>query len=231
MSIPRKNRRRCAYIDWQAVARTLRVGDLVRVFNLATGAFSPWEGMLTAVMPGIGMVDIQTPWGNVRRSAEEVVVTSRDVFPELTHYDSWDIRRSLERQLMMDSHKDQAPPSENTSLEDKLASRCLKERVAAAVAGKAPRDKWALYWAAKGRQYRPNDAEYQSGEFSCPDCKTPLKRTHYKLRTKLYVCPNPDCLFCIKPSDIIDLSVPDDAPEELTPDNEDFLEPADPRLT
>lgn len=225
-----QRRPRRSYIDWQAIARTLRIGDMVRVFNGATGAFSPWEGMLTAVMPGIGMVDVQTPWGNVRMPAEEVVVTSRDVYPELTHYDGWDIRRSLERQIMMDRHQDQAAPLEE--LQDKLASRHLKSRVAAAVFGEksSRNDKLALYWAAKGRQYRPNSQEWESGVFLCPDCRTELKRTHYKLRTKLYVCPNADCLFCIKPSDIIDLSIPDDAPEPLTPDDEDFLEPADPRL-
>lgn len=227
---PPRRRARQAYIDWQAIARTLRIGDMVRVFNGATGAFSPWEGMLTAVMPGIGMVDVQTPWGNVRMPAEEVVVTSRDVYPEITSYDGWDIRRSLERQQMLDRHQDQAPPLEN--LQDKLASAHLKSRVAAAVMGspEARRDKLALYWAAKGRQYKPSALEWETGVFLCPDCKTELKRTHYKLRTKLYVCPNPECLFCIKPSDIIDLERPDDAPQDLAPDDEDFLAPGDDRL-
>jgi hypothetical protein len=191
-----------AYIDWQSVARSFQEGDRVRGRNPVDGRFTPWEGEVTAVMPGIGMVDVQTPYGNVRFPAEELTITSRDPDLEDTSYET-----------------------EEQDEEDKPV-KSLATRVAAQIMRRE-----ALYWAAPGRQYLPTKKEVELGVFTCPKCDTELKKTIYKKRTKLYICTNVDCLFCIKPSDILDRNRPDDVEVEEVPfdapDSVDFFGPND----
>lgn len=62
------------------------------------------------------------------------------------------------------------------------------------------KNRQALYWVAPGRQYRMNKTELDDGLPDCPKCGTNLQKTNYKKHTKLFVCP--ECMFCIKPSDI-----------------------------
>lgn len=249
-----------SYIDWQAIARSFNIGDLVRVYDPVTGIFSPWEAIITATHPGIGMLDVETPYGNVRLPAEEIVLTSRDVILEPTFYDGYDIQKSLDRQKYLNKIKErQDIMNKNTP---KKASSINMSRIVNAYFGKTKQltirlalegtpntlkgwdksssaysahysddmIKTALYWVARGRQYRANSEEIETGVFTCPDCKSELKKAIYKLRTSLYVCKNPDCLFCIKPSDIIDRTQPDDEPSELELDDEGFIEPGDERL-
>jgi hypothetical protein len=161
---------KCAYIDWQSVGRSLQTGDRVRVFNSVDGRFSPWEGHITAVMAHLGMVDVQTPFGNVRLPVEDVTVVSRDPVLEDTGYKGYD----------------------NTRNKDDLTLQYTPEKV-----------KTALYWKAKGRKYMPTRSEEESGNYVCPKCDSPLKNSIYKKRTKLFVCTNNECNFCIRPVDII----------------------------
>jgi hypothetical protein len=252
--------KRKSYIDWQAIARSFNIGDLVRVYDPATGIFSPWEAVITATHPGIGMLDVETPYGNVRLPAEELVLTSRDVFLEPSFYDSYDIQKSMDRQKYLNSIKERqdliskSTPKKANNSESRLVKaymakvKMLMPRIAS-IKASSEIDMWnkasselgahttdtmirqALYWVAKGRQYSATRSEIESGIFTCPVCKEELKKAIYKLRTSLYVCPNSECLFCIKPSDVIDRNQPDDAPEELTTDDEGFFEPGDSRLT
>lgn len=195
-----------SYIDWQSIASSFQVGDRVRASNPVDGRFSPWEGQVTAVMSGIGMVDVQTPFGNVRFPAEDLTVTSRDPVYEDTSYPGYD----------------------NTLMQGDPAD-ARATRVASSVMRRT-----ALYWAAPGRQYLPTKKEVEEGVFTCPKCDTELQKTIYKKRTKLYICTNVDCLFCIKPSDILDRNRPDDKAETEedfdTPDRVDFFGPNDAML-
>jgi len=60
--------------------------------------------------------------------------------------------------------------------------------------------KTAIYWTAPGRKYRMDKGEIDDGLPNCPKCEANLQKTNYKKHTKLFICPQ--CLFCIKPSDI-----------------------------
>ena len=67
-------------------------------------------------------------------------------------------------------------------------------------------NKVAVYWAAKGRQYRPCKTEIETGKLTCPRCEDAyLRKTLYKMeegaRVKLFVCP--ECLFIVRRDDVL----------------------------
>lgn len=60
-------------IDYWALSKTYSVGDLVQKFIPGRSSMSPYTGTVTAVLPGIGFLDVQWPFGNERVSPEELV--------------------------------------------------------------------------------------------------------------------------------------------------------------
>jgi hypothetical protein len=88
-----------AIIDYWALVRDFNRGDAVQVINTTNGDLSPFTGQVTAVHRGIGFVDVEWPWGNVRHSVEEVVRVNPmrlNHFPPMTDtsYSAWDIAQS-----------------------------------------------------------------------------------------------------------------------------------------
>ncbi len=61
-------------IDYWKLTRDYAIGDVVQKYMPGRGGdLSPYAGRVTAVMPGIGFVDVQWPFGNERVSPEELV--------------------------------------------------------------------------------------------------------------------------------------------------------------
>jgi hypothetical protein len=60
-------------IDYWKLTKDFTVGDTVQKFMPGRSALTPYVGRVTAVMPGIGFLDVQWPFGNERVSPEEVV--------------------------------------------------------------------------------------------------------------------------------------------------------------
>lgn len=60
-------------IDYWTLAKDYKVGDFVQKFIPGHSHLSPYMGRVTAVMPGIGFVDVQWPFGNERVSPEELI--------------------------------------------------------------------------------------------------------------------------------------------------------------
>jgi len=80
--------------------------------------------------------------------------------------------------------------------------------------------KTALYWAAKDRQYRATRGETEAGGYTCPKCKEgQLRSCNYKRQegvpSRLLGCPN--CMFLIKPADIIGHNAYDDGSAAKAP--------------
>jgi len=69
-------------IDYWQLTKDFNTGDLVQKFMPGRSDVSPYTGRVTAVLPGIGFLDVQWPFGNERVSPEEVV----KVNPEFTRY-------------------------------------------------------------------------------------------------------------------------------------------------
>lgn len=70
-------------IDYWKLTRDFKVGDVVQKFMPGRGGgLSPYHGRVTAVLKGLGFVDVQWPFGNERVSPEELV----RINPELLAY-------------------------------------------------------------------------------------------------------------------------------------------------
>ena len=162
------------YVDYQERSRAFELGMRVYPFFGGNPARS---GIVVAVFPAIGMVDVQFPHGSSRYPVEDLVVDTSGDYQNLTSEES-----SVPGGLGV-------LPVTSKSVE-KVASRYMEKK--------------ALYWFAKDRRYRScKDEDTQSP--NCPKCKTQMGQTVYKRRDsqseKLLACTN--CLFIIKPSDII----------------------------
>lgn len=60
-------------IDYWQLTKDFKVGDTVQKFMPGKSALTPFLGRVTAVLPGIGFVDVQWPFSNERVSPEELV--------------------------------------------------------------------------------------------------------------------------------------------------------------
>lgn len=60
-------------IDYWKLTKDFTVGDTVQKFMPGRSELTPYVGRVTAVLPGIGFLDVQWPFGNERVSPEEVV--------------------------------------------------------------------------------------------------------------------------------------------------------------
>jgi hypothetical protein len=60
-------------IDYWALAKDFSQGDVVHKLNVSTGDLSPYVGSVTAVHKGLGVLDVQWPFGNERVFPDDVV--------------------------------------------------------------------------------------------------------------------------------------------------------------
>ena len=167
-------RRRIAttYSDYQSLSRSFEIGD--RVYPFFEGS-SDQSGVVLAVFPAIGMVDVQFPHGSTRMPVEDLQIDES--------------AESADMSMIEDS----VPGGLGVVPVSTGASR---------VASKYVGSKTALYWGAKDRKYRLRKDEHDP---TCPKCAVALKNTCYKRRDgvseRLLGCPS--CLFLIKQEDII----------------------------
>lgn len=169
-------KRSTQYVDYQRRSQAFELG--MRVYPFLGGNPSR-SGLVIAIYPAIGMVDVQFPHGSQRYPVEDLVVdTSGDYLN------------------IYEDNQDTVPGGVGTV---PVTSRAVKKQ-ASRVASKYM--KQAIYWYKKDRTYRQCRNEEDP---CCPKCKDPLSTTVYKRRggmsEKLLVCRS--CLFIIKPSDII----------------------------
>ena len=69
-------------IDYWKLVKDFKPGDFVQKFMPGHSDVTPYVGRVTAVLPGIGFLDIQWPFGNERVSPEEVLLVN----PEFTRF-------------------------------------------------------------------------------------------------------------------------------------------------
>lgn len=164
--------------DYQSRADNFQVG--MRVFPFYLGK-KDLAGIVRAVFPAIGMVDVEFPHGTSRYPVEDLVVdTSGDV------------------QSLSNDTPDSVPgglgtvPVSGGTYANKSASKLASRYMS----------KSAIYWNGVGRKYRQRRDEVNP---CCPKCKeVELKSTTYKRRDgvseRLLGCPS--CLFLIKHDDL-----------------------------
>ena len=193
------------FVNYQARAAEFRVDDLVVPY----GHDSALAGRVTAVWPGIGMIDVETPTGNKRYPVEDLQLLNRyrDVVPPVTN-------SAPGGQPTVSVPGGPYPPLTDEARTDaakevqRMASEPSREpstrRVAEAFV------KRALYWHQADRQFRATREEIATGHYKCPACKnkgtdSTLRPAVYKrsggVSEKLLGCP--ECLFLVKKADII----------------------------
>jgi hypothetical protein len=166
------NKKSTVYVNYQQRAKAFKRG--MRVYTFWEGN-SAQPGVVVAVYPSIGMVDVQYPNGSQRVPVEELIVdTSGDV------------------EVLSDSDVNVPGGVGTTPVTTKLAKSIARKHM-----------KKAIYWTEAGRQYRLCKGEDPSKP-NCPKCKTPMGRTPYKRRDgrseRVFACRG--CLFIIKADDV-----------------------------
>ncbi len=165
------NKNSTVYVDYQQRAKGFEIG--MRVFPFFEGNPNK-SGIVRAVFPAIGMVDVQFPHGSTRLPVEDLVVdTSGDVSNVKMDEDS------------VPGGLGSYPVSTGAK---KVASLHMKK---------------AIYWKERNRKYKKRKHEDHPHCPKCRDVKlknTSYKRRN-GLSEHLLGCPS--CLFLIKSTDII----------------------------
>lgn len=66
-------------IDYWALSKNFDVGDFVQMYAPSRSvSLGPYVGRVTAVLPGIGFLDVQWPFGNQRMSPEDLVKVNKE---------------------------------------------------------------------------------------------------------------------------------------------------------
>ena len=60
-------------IDYWSLTKDFSQGDVVHKLNVSTGDLSPYVGSVTAVHRGLGVIDVQWPFGNERVFPDDIV--------------------------------------------------------------------------------------------------------------------------------------------------------------
>jgi len=189
------------YVNYQERASEFAAGDVVVPYGFGT----EYSGRVTAVWPGIGMIDVEYPSGNKRYPVEELQKVDADnagVIPPLTN----SVPGGQPTVSVPGGPFPEMTPHV-TLIPTTVVARDAAtgaRRVAEAFVKKA------LYWSGPDRQYKATSEEIESGHFQCPKCKSGgtvsnLRPAVYKRvdarSEKLLGCP--ECLFLVKKSDIV----------------------------
>jgi predicted RNA-binding Zn-ribbon protein involved in translation (DUF1610 family) len=224
-----------AFTDYQQRASEFEVGDSVRYVEPVKAKAFGYTGRVTAVLEGIGFVDVEFPWGNERICPTDLVHVDSKGPSVSTALDTWERRKNAMsprdlikklattyRHRLVELHRT-ASRFQECGVEQMDAYHLLYSRRGSEFTDGEIKTaleeayttslevRQAMYWKEKGRRYVPTQSELASGVFGCPRCKCELERTNYKKYTKLYACP--DCLFLIKPADILDCTDEENAEE------------------
>lgn len=178
-------KRSTQYVDYQQRSQSFELG--MRVYPFLGGNPSR-SGIVIAIFPAIGMVDVQFPHGSQRYPVEDLVVDTSGDYSNVYSEELGTVPGGV------GTYPVSSPPfftheekEEGKKASTRVASRYIKK---------------AIYWYKKDRTYRQCRNEEVP---CCPKCKDPLGTTVYKRRSgkseKLLVCRS--CLFIIKPSDIV----------------------------
>ena len=194
-------------VNYQARAAEFRVDDLVVPY----GYQNEMSGRVTAVWPGIGMIDVETPTGNKRYPVEELQLLNewRDAIPPVTNsVPGGQPTVSVPGgpyPPITDEQRNNADPESPQGVPNLPSDRDPStQRVAEAFV------KQALYWHQADRQFRASREEIATGHYKCPTCKSrgadsTLRPAVYKrsggISEKLLGCP--ECLFLVKKADIV----------------------------
>lgn len=217
-------------IDYWTLAKDFRPGDYVQRLDLLNGRLSPFMGRVVASHPGLGVLDVQWPYGSERVFTDDVVKVhkslSRFLPPSLDQtYSGYDVEKG--RTAAVSQYRDplftkKLAHSWATGASDVASWDALYSQFGNVMTDESIRNsvtsfysaseklfraflkRKAAYWYAENRTYRVTKAELENGCPSCPKCGTAMKKTTYKMdkgkKVKLFACPKD--LFLLKASSL-----------------------------
>lgn len=172
--------------NWQARAKAFRVGD--RVYPVLGGT-NAVGGVVVAVWPAIGMVDVALPYGTSRYPVEELYIDTSG-----NRLSDADIQTDMVPGGLPTVPVSGGPPAPDPDLAG----------VAVGVPRVASASKVAIYWIAQDRKFRATREEVAARSLCCPRCDYALAPTVYKRENgksvRLLGCKK--CLFLVKPGDV-----------------------------
>lgn len=205
--------------DYQARAREFEVHDFVH----PVGAGPMDIGRVSQVFAGIGMVQVEFPFGSRRYPVEDLEKIRKEdalvVPPMSDNVPGGPVVAPVSNGRPAEKNEagflETTSANEDTTL-DPATTGPDGAPAAAKTASLDPDEiahayfKRALYWAQSDRNYRATKGEFESGTYQCPKCKgddderVDMKRAIYKMRDgerhRVYVCPN--CTFIVKQDNI-----------------------------
>ena len=220
-----------AFVDYWSLTQNYSRGDIVQTYNPLSGGLEGFPGMVTAVHPGIGFIDVEFPWGNERVSPEFLVKQNpRFLFnyPSFidTSYQSWDIDRSHLEDGTEGGYNYALPRLSSTTdavtlLAAEYDVKRRKLRIAASQCryhGLNDIDMYIALSSVMGRDYSDHairtaiywsapGRQYKMNRGEMDDGLPNCPRCSTNLQKTNYkkhtrLYVCPSCLFCIKPSDI-----------------------------
>ena len=184
------------------------------------------------VSPGLGVVEVQWPFGTETASPEGLVKVNPKFFayvpPELNQLYptvtmksaalwSSELPKSFYLHLAKSWHKGASalvayddyyrahPLSNEPVVREETAKFWRLASRAFEMRLEAATHKTAAYWVAQNRQYRATSGDITSGKPSCPKCATAMRRTTYRMEkgAKHKVFACPKCLKIVDPGSML----------------------------
>lgn len=220
--------RQASYVDYQARAREFEVGS--KVYTLLGGTPAN-GGVVVAVWPAIGMVDVQFPHGTTRYPVEDLNIVDPTVGqtparvtesvpggqgtvpvsggplpggprPHVPNYNPPNIS-PMEAAVRAPVVPKTATPVPVAPTPKVAASEPPAPQARRVMAAYL---KKAVYWASSNRKYKRTKEECDSGKLCCPRCEDAyLRNVVYKREegksVRLLCCP--ECMFLLRRDDIL----------------------------
>lgn len=221
--------KRTAYVDNRLLAQAFKPGDVVRRSELMDAFVTPYVGRVVFVNTGMGIIDVQWPWGREQEMPVELIKElSGDWAPPefITDYSSWDMEAHLSPLLSK-----RVAACYNNKINKCYQCTCkalhygadietaldvfdsasdgiepeLVNRLSSYIFGK-PRH--AIYYKASPRKYQMTKAEMKLRDPQCPKCRSAMKTARISKSEKVYRCSNHECKFMIHPNDVLKRTSP-----------------------
>lgn len=199
--------RQASYTDFQARVLAFEVGT--RVYTLL-GGNPAISGVVVAVWPAIGMVDVQFPHGSTRYPVEDLIIDTRTEVKAPVPAGQDTVPGGL-RTVSVPGGPLPGGPRQHLPNYNPPAKSPMEIAARTPVIPKTGRVvsayiKKAVYWASVNRKYKMTKEECSSGKLCCPRCEDAyLRDVVYKREegksVRLLCCP--ECLFLLRRDDVL----------------------------
>lgn len=213
-----------AFIDERAIAQGFKPGDVVQKSNLRDMLPSPYYGRVIYPNCDTGVVVVQWPWGAEQEQPSCLIPIpdEKSVLDLDQWYSNWDaeshgaygesaarVASEYERATLpmwrmacKAMHRGMNEFEAFKQVGSEFSCQFGTDSVRRTVANLyETARRLAVYWHDSKRRYRVTRKERESGVFTCPRCKSPLKPRTFRQNQRVLACKT--CGFTIHPRDVV----------------------------